>query len=141
MNISLIPPDLIDVVWPQCVPLFRKVEEDTPTDVSVDRLYRYLKEGDNSLIVVSEGTEIVAAVSCLLEELDTGLKVLYFPHIGGSKLNLWMDDFMIFADDLARRLGCVEIRGMATRRGWLRALKNHGWNEHYTVIKHEVKYG
>jgi len=135
MNISLIPTDLIDVVWPQCLPILEVVAKGNPTDVNLDKLKEYLLEGSNSLIVVSEGVEIIAVISCVINHLDSGMKALYFPVISGTKMELWMDDFMVFAKDLAGKMGCDELRGMAVRPGWIRALKHHDWEEHYVVLK------
>jgi len=74
-------------------------------------------------------------ISCVINQLDSGMKALYFPVISGTKMDLWMDDFMVFAKDLAEKMGCDELRGMAIRPGWIRALKHHDWEEHYVVLK------
>jgi len=139
MNISIIPPDLIDVVWPQCLPILEVVAKGNPTDVDLDKLKEYLLEGSNILVVASEGASIVAVMTFVVSTLDSGMKALYIPIISGTKMNLWMDDFMEFAKDLARNMGCEELRGMAIRSGWLRALAHHKWEEHYVVLKCKVE--
>jgi hypothetical protein len=37
--------------------------------------------------------------------------------------------------EIAKSLGCVELRGCAVRNGWLRKLNKTAWQEVHTVIK------
>ena len=83
---------------------------------------------------------IAAAVNILETSVfETGHKALFIPITGGDRMDEWLDRFMDLAHDYARKLGCDELRGMACRKGWLRALKDHDWYELHTVIGCKVK--
>ena len=139
MNISLIPKNLVDVVWPQCEPLVAEVVKRVPDDIDISRTKDMLDTGEAMLIVISDGTEIVAINTLIVETLESGKRVLYIPITSGGRMAEWLDDFLELAKNIARELNCFELRGLSIRNAWLRKLKSYGWEESHVIIKCKVE--
>ena len=141
LDISLIPVSLIEVIWEQVEPLLDVVADDNPSDVATAKIKEMLMANTNSLVTISEGRNIVAVVTLVINTLDSGMRILYLPVVSGNRMNEWLDDFFDFAHELARNFKCDEIRGMSVRKGWLRTLKEKGWSENHVVLKCKVREG
>ena len=135
MRISLIPPNLIEVVWPQCEPLIQRVIDKVPDDITMRVTKDTLDTNEAMLVVISEGSTVIALNTLMVETLESGRRVLYIPITTGDRMEEWMGDFLEFATAMAKDLNCYELRGLAIRSGWLRKLKKYGWEESHVIIR------
>lgn len=133
--IAAVPVTLVQVIYPMCVDHIQKVVDKAPTDISVDTILDGLLSGDRMLVTISDGPEIIAVNVLQLEVMETGYRVLYIPITGGERMDEWLERFLSFAANVGRDLKCEELRGLACRKGWLRAL-NKTEQEWYPI--HEV---
>jgi len=136
--IGVVPYSMIDLIWDKVEPLLDKVVVKSPEDISSNVVKAELKLGRKALSTVSRGTEIIAINVLDIRTLDTGLKVLYIPITAGSEMENWLDQFLEIAIAIAKDNGCVELRGMAVRNGWLHKLKPRGWEELFTTIRYKI---
>ena len=66
------------------------------------------------------------------------MRILAIPITGGDRLDEWMPEFLELMKHVARDLNCTELRGYASRDGWIRKLKPHGWEIAHTTIRCKV---
>jgi len=139
LTIGACPPNLIGLLWDQVEALILDVVEKAPDDISVSHTKKQLEAGEVLLVTISDGAELVAINVLNVSTLDTGLKVLYIPITSGTRMDEWLDDFMVVAHQMAKDYECTQIRGLSVRKGWLKKLEDHHWSECFTTIKCDVK--
>jgi hypothetical protein len=137
--IAMVPPSMIDFVWSKCLPHLETVAQKAPNDICIDTIHDRLLAGDILLAAILDGDEVVAVNTLEVETMDTGDKILYIPITGGSRMDEWMERFLEIAHGIAKVHNCIELRGLAVRKGWLRKLSDYGWEEHFVTIKCKVK--
>lgn len=134
---------MIELIWSRCVPHLQRVVDRAPTDASLKSIKDGLLNGVTMLLIVTEGEEVIAATTLEKVTYSTGHKVLFFPAVGGDRMEEWSERFLEIINAIAVDLGCEEIRGAACRKGWLRSLqsadKQKDWYELHTVIGCKVK--
>lgn len=136
--IGAVPATCIELVWDKVIPLIKMVEEKSPSDIDIGMVKERLLEGQNLLVTISRGSDIIALNVIDVKTLDTGVKVLFIPITAGSEMDLWLDRFLEIAIAIAKDYGCDELRGLACRDGWLRKLKPYGWEEVFTTIRYKI---
>jgi len=139
LTIAAVPVTLVEHMFPKCEKHLQKVVDKASTDISLETIKNDLLQGGHMLITISDGAEVVAVNVVTANQMPTGYRVLWIPITGGERMDEWLDDFMKLAQQLAVDQNCNEIRGMACRKGWLRALKEHEWYPIHEVIGCKVK--
>jgi hypothetical protein len=137
--IAMVPPTMVDFIWAKCLPHFEEVAKKAPEDIGIDTIHDRILEGHTLLVAILDGDEVVAINTMDVQTLDSGNKVLYIPITGGSRMDEWMERFLDIAHGVAAVHDCIELRGLAVRKGWLRKLSDYGWEEHFVTIKCKVK--
>ena len=137
--IGAVPANMIDLIWDRVEPLIKTVEEKAPDDISLEVVRERLLSGNNLLVTVSSGPEIIAVNVIDIKELDTGMKILYIPITAGTDMENWIKEFLDIAKAIALDHGCDELRGMAVRDGWLKKLKPYGWEPMFTTVRCKVE--
>jgi len=137
--ISAVPVNLVEHMFPKAMPHLERVIAKAPNDISLETIKAQLLKGNTMLVTISDGADVVAVNVLEKATYDTGHKVLYIPITGGDRMDEWLDRFMDLAHAIARDLGCAELRGMACRKGWLKALEKHDWYHVHEVIGCKVK--
>lgn len=97
----------------------------------------WLKDGACDLWLVKRSNSPEA---CAVTELGSfpRCKVLNVQLVGGSDLDAWIDPLFSTLEAHARSLGCARLMCSYARRGWIRALKPHGWTPRATVIAKDL---
>lgn len=139
LNLSAVPPSLIDVIYPMIEYQINRVIDKAENDISSDTTKRRLKNGETMLIVINDEDEIIAVNILEVMEFETGHRALYIPITAGERMSEWLEDFLKMAMDIAKDLNCQELRGISCRPGWIKALKSHGWYNINTVIGCKVE--
>lgn len=137
--IAMVPPTMVEFIWPKCLPLLELVAEKAPNDISIDSIHENLLAGEILLAAILDGDEVVAVNTMEVQTMDSGNKILYIPITGGSRMDEWLERFLEIAHGIAKVHNCIELRGLAVRKGWLKKLSSHGWEEHFVTIKCKVK--
>ena len=128
LTLAAVPASLIDLLWDQIAPFIDMVADKAPDDIVTSKVKENCQAGSN-----------IVAVNILdVKTLDSGMKVLYIPIIGGAELDNWSEDFMKLATEIAKDFGCSELRGMAVRKGWMTKLKPLGWEEMFTTVRCKI---
>ena len=136
--VGAIPVNAVELVWEKVEPLVRMVEQKAPYDIDVGIVKERLLMGQTMLITISRGSEVIAINIVDVKMLDTGVKALFIPITAGREMELWLDRFMEIAIAIAKDHGCSELRGLASRDGWLRKLKPYGWEPVFTTIRCDI---
>jgi hypothetical protein len=134
-----IPPTLIMAFWDRLVPHLQKVVDVSHGEITLETtMYRALR-GETNIVVISQGFEILAVTTAEIRIFDSGNKAMYIPIVGGECMDLWLDKGIDIMRQLARSLGCNEIRGFAARKGWMKILEPKGWKVIHEVISLPVE--
>ncbi len=135
--IGACPATMIELIWDKVMPLLQLVI-DKSDDIDASITKERLQAGENMLVTISRGSEIIAINVLDARFTDTGIKYLSIPITAGSEMENWLEDFLKIAEAIAKDYGCGEIRGFAVRNGWLRKLKPYGWDELFTTIRYKI---
>jgi hypothetical protein len=128
-QITPVPQTLIEFLWPQIEGFIQSVVDVSHDEVTVESIKSRLIEGSSLLLVTSRLGEIIAATMIEIRTFDSGIKALYIPVVGGTEMDNWSDQFFRIVHAIAKDFGCRELRGLAARKGWVRKLKDKGWEE------------
>lgn len=139
MIIAPVPITMLDHIWSKAVPHLQKVVDKSPTELSLETIKKALLSGNQMLITISDGDDVIAVNVLEKVTFATGLSVLNIPITGGARMEEWMERFLNLAHLIAQDLDCTELRGMAVRPGWLKKLKAYDWEPVFTVIRCPVK--
>lgn len=142
-NFVIVPPGLYEYMQYDVEPLLQEVVDIAPLELSIDSIKNNVLSGNVLLIAVMKKDVIVAVLTLEIRTFDTGHKVLVVPITAGSDMvnredGGWGLAFNQLIIQYAKDNGCVEIRGIAARRGWMRRLEPLGWKEVHTTIAYEV---
>ena len=138
LSIAAIPAPMVDLVWDQVDPLIRSVQAKAPDDISPAVVKEELVSGRKTLVVINRKERIIAVNVLDIKVLDSGVKVLYIPITAGTEMKDWMEDFLNIATAIAKDCGCIELRGLAVRKGWMKKLEPYGWEEMFTTIRYRI---
>jgi hypothetical protein len=140
VNFCVIQSTLVPVLWDKFSKYLEPVVDVSCGELTLDTIKLHMQNNMCTTILVVEGTEILGVCTTELHTFDSGLKALYVPIIGGMRIDDWGLDFFKSCEELARTIGCTEIRGQACRQGWLRKLAQHNlnWKRCYEVISYEL---
>lgn len=136
-TISIVPPNLVEVVWPSITHHIQMVVDSAYGDITEESVKKGCLNGKATLILVHDGSFIAAAMTAEIHTLDSGKRVLAVPVIGGTDLAGWEADFNKAMIEMAKHFQCTEVRG-AGRPGWVRELKKLGWRPVMQVVGFEV---
>lgn len=129
---------MVELLWDQMLPMINLVIEKAPDDLVAETIKSRCVNGHNMAVIVYEEGVILAVNILDVRELDSGMKVLYVPVIGGTRLDEWSAEFMTILKQAAKDYGCEELRGMAVRKGWMTKLKPLGWEEMFTTVRCKI---
>jgi hypothetical protein len=135
LAIALVPSNLIDIVWPQVAVILDRVVEKAPDDLVPSVVYDQLQSGFSTLMIISRGPKVIAINVFDIKILDSGIRTMYVPITAGDEMETWLGPAHEIAIQIAKHHGCKELRGIATRKGWMHKLKPLGWEELFMTIR------
>ena len=137
MQITAIPYEYVDDIWPVVVPflqpacdvqgLFRAQDVKAMLDERVLALWAIFPDDSNKPIAACT-TRIVSYPE------REGLAIDW---LGGSRMKDWLPQLSETLDRYAKDCGCKHIEGMG-REGWVRALAPHGYKTWYPMYRKEL---
>ena len=126
---------MVDILWDQVEPLLSMVSEKAPEDIVPEVTRKRLMAGDEALMVIQDADLIVGVVVLTVRTLDSGVKALFLPIVAGTDIDNWMHEGFQIVFKIAKQYGCTELRGVSARSGWMRKLKDYGWEEVFTTVR------
>ena len=140
--IAAVPFNMVDVLWDKIEPHLHRVVNVAHGEITCDSVKTRLKSGSAVLVTISKGTEVVAVNTLEVRVMDSGLRTLFIPIVGGDELDGWINEFLKIAKAIARDYKCTELRGLAARKGWMRKLEQSGecnWENVHMVVRCPVE--
>ena len=137
-TVTVVPRRMLDFVWDQCEPLIERVAKRAPDDIVTAITKQNLFNDAQRLIIISKGDSIYACHVLDVRTLDSGKNVLYISISAGEDMEEWLDDFHQLCEAIAKEHNCIELRGLACRKGWMKKLQPYGWSEQFTTIGYKV---
>lgn len=138
-NLAAVPANLVPILWPVLEPILERVIATSNGELTSAGIKRRAMAGETLIIAVCKNDAVVAVNVLDVVEFDSGLRAMYIPITGGDFMEEWLDDSLEVAKAVAKDLRCTELRGLASRDGWLRRLKQNGWTTVSTIIKCDVE--
>lgn len=136
LYISVVPTQVLDVVWPQAKPLLEMAIKTTRPRYDINSVRIGLDQGELLLWLVMDKTEPVAALTTRIVEYPHS-RGLCLDWIGGKRMKEWLP----LAHDIMRRYGrdngCTHLEGYG-RRAWGRWLEKYGWEPEYIAFRMEL---
>lgn len=137
-KIAALPQTLIEPVWPMITPHLEKVLDLVSDELTLEGIKSKAISGDILILTVCKGPDIIAALTLEIRTYETGLRVLHLPHLGGDEFFEWRPQMDTVVESIAKDFDCHQLR-IVGRRGWIKALKDLGWEEHYVVVKKDLR--
>ena len=135
--ISAITPKMIPLVWHSVSHMIQMAIEHSNDELDLCDIKERLENNDMLLLTVSEGDNIVAALTVEKRDFASGKSILNITTAGGADLHLWMNEIDRVTEDLAKEHGCSEIY-IVGRPGWMRMLKDIGYGKIHTVVSKKI---
>jgi hypothetical protein len=133
-KIAAIPIALVDVLWDEMAPHLARAVETAHGEVTLESIKANMLTGDVLPLVVTEEGKIIAALTAEIRVMESGMRCLVLPIIGGNIAFEWVDQFLEVAKGIAVEFNCTELRGFATRKGLMKMLEPKGFKEAHVVM-------
>ena len=136
MNTGVILQENIPYVWDRVKPLLQLAVDEAKGELTIEQVYNKLMDGTQMLYVCAEGETVVAALTMEILQFPNK-KVISVCQAGGTRMEEWYRPMAEQAEKLARieKAQTIYVTG---RRGWVRQLKNVGYEEYFTIVGKEV---
>lgn len=120
MNVSLVPVQMVDQVWPQVVQGFQKASDRSGGDLTVGDLWQGCRSGNCFLILAHDESQVAAATVWKPETWSSGGKFRCLALYGGD-MDEWLDDVIGLVTRLAQDSGAGQVI-FEGREGWFKKL-------------------
>ena len=135
MIVTPVPSDMIEVLWPQILPLVLPAIEKSKGEISPEGMRTRLIEDDERLIGVLDETTFIACFTLRIIDFETGVRKLNVIACGGTLLSEWWEEGWDLVKQTAKAVGCNAIQVIG-RPGWERKIPD--LHKCYTVLEAEV---
>ena len=125
MQVSMVPNEYVDKVWPDIEEYLAGAAEYTYGRYTVDDIYDCLKEYDHTLWVAFDGKDAKGAVVTTFMHYPRK-KYLVMMFCGGKQLDQWKDPMLKLLQHFAFDTQCDGIEATA-RLGWAKIFKADGY--------------
>lgn len=136
--LAAITPDNLHRVWDECVPHIERVVEASHGDITLASTRNRIVAGDLQLFAIHRHGEVVAVFCTDVQILESGMRALRVPIIGGDEMDGWIDQAVNAWRVLAKELMCDCVRGVG-RAGWARRLKSYGVEAAHVVYQLDIE--
>ena len=136
--VTLVPPTLIEYTWPKAVPHLQRILAHDRGEVNLDVVKQKAMRAEVNLFLVTEGEDVIGAITTEFKVFDSGKMVLYVPMLAADFLDDWIMAAIEYGKKFAKSVGCTEIRGTGARKGWVKMLKQYGFEEAYVTVSLDI---
>jgi hypothetical protein len=124
--------------WDALLPHIERVVKRNNEEFTTESIKGRAVSGNGLMIAVFKDEEIVAVNTVEVVVYDSGLRSLLIPVLAGSEIVEWGEALLNLCTDIAKQFNCTELRAMAIRNGWIKVLKDFGWQEKHAVITMQI---
>jgi len=135
--IRAIPAKKILEIWPAVSSMLYPAVERSHGRWTMPSLLSVLKDGSQQLWIIYEENEPIKGVATTEILSYPNTKMLAIQWLGGKDLDTWGFSFLEIIEDFAKAAGCSGIEGIA-RKGFWKWMKEHGYEDAYTVYEKEI---
>ena len=133
MEVSMVPPQLINTCWKQVEPFMAKAAKYTYGRFTSDDIYDSVMEHDYQLWVAFDEETIKGAVVTNVMVYPKR-KLLCMSFCGGYDLKEWKEPMLSLLQRYAKDMGCDGIEATA-RAGWAKIFLNDGYKQHWVTFE------
>jgi hypothetical protein len=126
-------------VWPIAKVFVKAALDRVPSDYTVDYVYRKLKAGRSMMSVAFKHSKLVMVLTteiCSMLE-DAGTRVCVITSFSAENLDD-VEQYLPILERYAKMENCKLIR-LYGRHGWLRRLRDHGYEQPWIALDKEVR--
>ena len=135
-QLLLVPPDLLDHVWPHVQPLLMEGKKYWEEWATIESIYKGIAEGRMQLWLMNDDEEFMLAM--LSEILESPVrKTLQITWLGGQDLGKAQELFLDYVELWASREGVSRV-SLHGRKGLVRKLSPHGYELKRYVISKDI---
>jgi len=141
MDVYLVPPEYVRQVYPNIDEFMDRLVPTTHGRFDkVDILHDMLTAKEHLWVVVKEDQETIVGIILTEITVYPRKRMLSIQYAAGDELDKWMIEALRVLENWAVDNECtgMEITG---RRGWVKKLKLHEWEEEFVVVKKEKTDG
>lgn len=133
MEVSMVPPQLINTCWKQIEPFMEGAAKYTYGRFTSDDIYDSVTEHDYQLWVAFDGQVMKGAVVTNVMVYPKR-KLLCMSFCGGNDLKEWKEPMLSLLQRYAKDMGCDGLEATA-RAGWAKILLNDGYKQHWVTFE------
>jgi hypothetical protein len=133
MEVSMVPPQLVNTCWTQIEPFMKKAAKYTYGRFTSDDIYDSVVEHDYQLWVAYENKVFKGAVVTNVMVYPKR-KLLCMSFCGGYDLKEWKEPMLSLLQRYAKDMGCDGIEATA-RAGWAKIFLNDGYKQHWVTFE------
>ena len=135
MNIQQVHPTFVCQVWPRISSMLSRALEHAGGEYSLDQLQFMLVRGEQYLLVVEDGEDIVGAASVAFQNYPSA-RIAFITAVGGKLIS----NQEVYGQlvDWCKANGCTKIRG-AARESIARLWKQKfGFEQRYIIVEQQL---
>lgn len=142
MDVIPVSSGTVRMIWPQVVGWLEPAMEVSRGMYTPHGVVASLEAQTQQLWAILDGDDIIGAAVTAVADREDGRRVLECQLVGAQsgKWDGWVEAMDAAMDGMAKRCRCDEI-SLAGRRGWVRAIREYGYNETCVVVTKEVNHG
>ncbi len=134
MFFSYVPPDEIDLVWAQLVPMIeRGLRRGAGDSLTVESIKQSVESGDCILLAVHDGLDVAAAIIFEIQQ-HAAKKILCVVMVAGRDFDSWAQEAKEMMLALKTEYGADAIRS-TVREGFVKKLIGYGWTKKATLME------
>jgi len=134
--VKAILPGYVSVEWPEAKPFIEKAIPYNHGELDIDHVEEGLMKGVTRLLTIRDRGNMIAAVVISIHNYPAK-RVCQVSYAGGSGMDKWAKQGFPVVVELAKQAGATSIL-IQGRRGWLRELKQYGFEERSPLIGMEI---
>tara|TARA_R110000824_G_scaffold117129_1_gene268928 strand:- start:70 stop:549 length:480 start_codon:yes stop_codon:yes gene_type:complete len=140
-DISLVPNDKLTLVWEDCEKHLQKsCSRSNGRALPQDIFYDCLNQKASLWIIFDKDSlDIVGCSITKIVEYPTNKRMLNIDHIGGKKMNEWIDRGLEVINNWAKSNECVGIEGIGREGFWNWIKDRKGWEKTAIFFEYEFK--
>lgn len=130
---SVVEPKDLPGIWDQVAELLQPACDRSHGQETIQTLRASIMSGRTGLFVVTDGPDIIGAVTYDVDDYPTGLRLLNITYAGGVAMNTQMPAVIEMFHALKSHGMCDRVR-ITGRKGWVKYMQKFGFQPtHYSV--------
>lgn len=137
-KLELLGKEDVVTLWPILKPYFQSAIDRCQSGLDVEQIQRWALNDQRLIWIVTEGDELLAALSGGTREYPGGL-IAYIDQIGGRNLEAWLPGCLTDIEDKVRAFGATILEINEGRMGWERRLRGFGYRPARVILRKALR--